>query len=248
MKNTYCENCLFAQKISSKLNTCKFNIIDKIKNTKELTIENDYYKINNYLCRFGFSKNTYDANKSTIQDINLEQELLARLKLRYYLIIDARYIDDHNDIIDKIQTTKYQPQYVSVLVENDTKAKQYISRLETDPNRTYGYKIHCILENGSFSKVLPIVLDTNLRKNNSQYLWIANPNTISNIDESIQSIQEIIQIDQPDCDLITHSLSDDKDICGLFMPFEYYIFIKDRFGSLQNAIDNKDNLRIIYYE
>lgn len=248
MKNTYCENCIFSEKISSQKNTCKFNIIDSIKNTKELVIENDYYKINNYLCRFGFSRKTYEANKEAIQTVNFEQELIDRLRLRYYLVIDARHIDNHEPIITSIKNAKYHPQYVSVLVENDIKAKEYISALETDPNRQYGYKIHCVLEEGDFSRVLSMVLDTNLRRNNSQYLWVADKNTILDIDKSIQSIQQIIQVDQPDCDLITHELSNDRDICGLFMPFEYYLFIKDRFGSLQNAVDSKDSLRIIYYE
>lgn len=248
MKNTYCKNCLFAEKVSRKKNTCKFNIIDKIKNIKELTIEDDYYKINNYLCKFGFSKNTYEINKDLIKDIDLEKNLIDRLRLRYYLVIDARYVDEYESIINSIRSTKYQPQYVSILVENDIRAKHYISALETDPTRQYGYKIHCVLEAGGFAKILSMVLDTNLRKNHSQYLWVANKDTISDIDKSIQSIQEIILIDQPDCDLLTHELSNDKDIYGLFMPFEYYLFIKDRFGSLQNIIDSKDSLRIVYYE
>lgn len=248
MKNTHCANCIFSETVSSKKNTCKFNIINKIKDTKEITIENDYYKINNYLCRFGFSKKTYESNKEAMTEINLEQELIDRLRLRYYLVIDARNTDNYEYILDKIRTAKNSPQYVSVLVENDTKAKDYILGFDKHTSRQYGYKIHCVLEEGNMSKVLPMILDTNLRKNNSQYLWIANTDTIRNIDKSIESLQEILQIHQPDCDLITHNMNDEKDIYGLFLPFEYYIFIRDRFGSLQNAINSKDSLRIIYYE
>lgn len=247
MKNTHCENCIFSDTTNSS-KPCKFDIIDKIKNLKEINIENNHFKIINYLCRFGFSKKAYEANKDTIKDIDLETELISRLRLRYYLFIDARGTEDHDLIIERLLGAKYSPQYISVLVDDHIKAKKYIAALDQDPNRKYGYKIHCVIEQGDISKILPLLLETNLRKNNTQYLWVADKNTISNIDKSIESIQEILQIYQPDCDLITHTISDEKTIYGLFLPFEYYIFIKDRFGSLQNAINSKDSLRIIYYE
>ena len=250
MKNTYCVNCLFSQPVGSSGPVCELGIIDKIKDSKSISIdENNYYTVNDYLCRFGFSKKTYNSNAEAMKDLDLKAELEKRRQLRYYLVVDARGVEDHERIINKIINSQLSPKYVSILVSSDTVVMKYAEQIENHKSRDYGYKIHCVIEPGDITKILPLVIDTNLRKNDTQYLWIADENTIDDIDHSIKSITELLHVYQPNCDLITKNIyKNNISSYGLFLPFEYYIFIKDRFGSLQKAIESKDNLKIVYYE
>lgn len=250
MKDTYCKNCLFAKPIDSPETSCELGIIGKIKDSKTLNIDdNNYYIINDYLCRFGFSKKAHNANSEAIKGLDLKKELAKRRALRYYLLIDARGLEDYKAITDKIINSELSPKYVSILVDNSDIIMKYSEEIEKHKSRDYGYKIHCVLEPGNIAKIVPLIINTNLRKNDTQYLWIADLDTIENIDHSIESIEELLHVYQPNCDLITkNSYKNNISSYGLFLPFEYYIFIKDKFGSLQKAIESKDNLKIVYYE
>jgi hypothetical protein len=175
MKDTNCKNCIFSSPAAQDHEPkCEFGIVDKIKNIKEkdISIEHGYYKINNYLCRYGFSKSAYDSNQEHIKGMDLKNKLLERLKLRYYLVVDARGVSFDNSLINKINTEDGCPGYLSIIVDNDEDAKKYIDLIESDANRKYGYKIHCIFEKGEIGQVLNMILDTNMRRNNTQYFWI----------------------------------------------------------------------------
>jgi hypothetical protein len=249
MKNTNCKNCLYSKPAADK-NSCYFNIIEKIRDFKNITIEDNYYVIKDYLCRYGFAKNTYEANKDLLKDTDIERNILDRMKFRYYLVVDCRNADGQNPekTINLINQSINKPVYLSIILNNDIEAKLYINELEKITDRNYGYKIHCLFEKGDISDAVSMLIDTNLRKNNSQYLWIMEEQQLSDIDSHIASIQDIIYVYQPNCDFVTQKSYDPSDVYGLFLPFEYYIFIKDKFGSLREAASQENKPRTVYYD
>lgn len=249
MKDTKCKGCMFSSPSEEGYDSCcEFGIPNKIKNIKTIEHEDNYLVIRNYLCRYGFSKKTYEANQQQIKDIDLKQTIIDRLKLRYYLVLDCRGLNENvGELLKNLENISYQPTYVSVIVDNEKDARSSIEAINQQSNRKYGYKIHSVLSSNNIENILTMLLDTNLRKNNTQYIWILSPHEIENIDTHIKSIQEIIRVYQPDCDFITQKTKQISDIFGLFIPVEYYVFLKYHYGSLGQATANSE-ARVIYYE
>ena len=73
MVNTKCCECMFASPVnnSDTLKGCSKDIISKIKDIKEISIDdNGYNHIHNYACRYGFSQNIYNQYKQNFIQLN----------------------------------------------------------------------------------------------------------------------------------------------------------------------------------
>lgn len=250
MNNTNCETCLFAHPYNDDYSACcEFKIPKLVKDSKEIELsESKYLRIKNYLCKYGFSQQIYDLNKDDLLDINIKDQVINRLILKYYLIIDCRDPEcDPELVVTNLNISAKYPKFVSIVVNNDIEAKKYISLLDSIEDRPFSYKIHVLLEDRQIQNILSIILDTNTKKNNTQFFWIVEPKNLTNLKTHIDNIQSILQLHQPDCDFITMKDKSVSDIFGLFLPFEYYTFLKDKYGSLKNATQD-ETLRIVYYE
>ena len=62
MISTKCSECMFASPIPDSFsNSCSKNIIDHISSIKKITKDsNNFNIIENYACRYGFSKKIYE--------------------------------------------------------------------------------------------------------------------------------------------------------------------------------------------
>lgn len=250
MKNTNCETCIFSRRYEDSYSSCcEFEIPKLIQDSKDIEITTSkYLKIKNYLCRYGFAQNTHDLYKDQISNIDIKKQILNRLVLRYYLIIDCRDTLLHPEsIIKDINIPNNHPKFLSIIVNNDIEAKKYISVLDSIENRLFSYKIHILLEDRLIQSILPMILDVNAKKNHTQYFLIMRPKDLAGLEQYINSIQSILQIYQPDCDFLTLKNRSVSEIFGLFLPFDYYIFLKDKYGSLENATKD-ESVKVVYYE
>jgi hypothetical protein len=85
--NTSCKNCLFSHEASSD-STCEFNIIDHIKENKTITIKDNFFHIENYLCQYGMSREIYEKNKDELekQNIDIKEQIKKNAYIKYYLV------------------------------------------------------------------------------------------------------------------------------------------------------------------
>jgi hypothetical protein len=98
MVNTKCSQCLFASASDDISTQCSKNILNTIKDTKNITYDGDGFAIiENYACRFGFSKQIYNDNRSMFTDEQFDSLMHKNSTIRLYLMLD---IDDKTDIYE----------------------------------------------------------------------------------------------------------------------------------------------------
>jgi hypothetical protein len=86
-QNTKCETCLFADTYDSP-KPCEHDIISHIKTIKTLEVVDDYYVIQDYSCKMGFSKKAFESNSDKYSLDAIKQEILKNACIKYYLVMD----------------------------------------------------------------------------------------------------------------------------------------------------------------
>lgn len=161
MTKTQCDKCMFSDTVSSD-NPCEFNIPNKIKDVKTLSIKDDFYEIENYRCLYGFSTNQYNQNIENFKQIDIHDFIKEKASIKYYAIIDTRRLSEQEflDLIKSINNLPIKPRYCSIIVNpnNPDLLYQHIR------NNLICHKwtIHVFIEALSFNDCINIILDTNL--------------------------------------------------------------------------------------
>lgn len=254
IKNTHCKNCIFSSKVTNN-EFCSFDIINNIKNKKECIIKDDYWYIKNYACKFGLGKNTYESIIKSIADgdIDIKQQIILRNMIKYYLIINYNNINyPIDEFCQQLNSLEIVPKYVSVLFYKQTKEYMLnvLNTFKTVLDCKIQFKIHHFIDHLTVDEAIFSALETNTNKNNSNYLWILNIDSVQNVAKrgDIQAINYQINIEQPVCNLLKSKYSTD-DLDTLFCNFENYSGLTKNINqSLSIAIKSIPNLIINYYD
>lgn len=245
--NTNCKKCLFSKKVNEK-NPCEHGIIDYLKDTKEISIQDDYYVISNYVCRMGFDKNTYDLNKDKISLEEIKQEIVNRACIRYYLLMDITNIslDEMEQICISLKNLEIKPVFVSFILFKHGNDSAKVGLIKELINDEFMWKVHSFIEDMSIDDAIHIAIDTNYGKNNSNYLLIYDPKKITELDHDINEINMNIIITQKPMHY-ARRYSYDNVLDGLFLTFNNYQICRSIDKKISGALNSIPDAIVLEY-
>lgn len=251
--DTICANCLFASKTNSK-KACKFDIIDTIKDHKKISIdENNFYKIENYICKFCMSKSFYEKNilvNKSYDNIDLENYIKNKNQIKYYLIINTNDNYDLEKLYDNIGSLDIQPKLTSIMTHKfSTQKIESLLNIFNQQKYTFKYRFHNFIEDVDKNEALFTVMDTTSKTNNFEYLLILDVESLDSFvtKKSILQINYIINVIQPDSNVLKKDINGNFDT--LFITIENYKGITKNINqSLELGLDTFENLAITYYD
>ena len=252
MISTKCKECIYSDKISSN-KPCSLNIIESIKASKKINVIDEYNVIENYQCRYGFSKKIYDENKQNIKDIDLINYIKHKNLIKYYLVID--FISDKNycpnTLYESINALSIKPEYISILIQQSNPQK-LIDNCNLFLDKSLKWKIHNFLdEDMGIDNAIKVALDTNKVLEKTQFLWINSASDMRYIIENnaIEKINFIANILQPTCNFIRSSVLTSDYPNNLFLSKQTYSHIVKQIDSnLTKGILSLKDTTIVNYD
>lgn len=251
--STSCEKCIFSKPINSD-KCCEFSIIESIKDIKNIDIKNNYYYINNYVCRYGFPKSNEEKLLSDFPGTNLADYAKYNAYIKYYLVINN--INSPEKILDicrAVNKLTIKPQGLSILTKQDN-LPAIIKQAQPILGESLLWRLHNFFDpNIDFAVGLNTVMSTNNHFKSSNFLWTVNDYQLNDMIENkaIEQINYIINIIQPDIGILQSKLTDDY-ISGIFMTKKNYIGLTTHVAQLLNvAIKTyieSENINISLYD
>lgn len=242
MNNTICSGCYFAQDITSET-PCLFDIPNIVKEYKTVDTRNNYYTIQDYTCRYGFSKKTYNENIDKFNNIDMVKYVKEQNIVKYSLaiILDKEY--DYNDLIDKINKLSIKPQYLTIICFD--KGSQLYRLLQSGLEPYIEHKVHNFLDNITGPQALHVALETNKSKIGN-LMWILHGSHINRVIEhdSIQNINYIINVEQRPAHYYKASYID-SNFNGIFINTNNYWTLS---RTADYTIESNSNTLIINYD
>jgi hypothetical protein len=219
MANTHCKNCMFSNEANST-SPCEFNLIDLVKDNKELSVVDNFFYIKNYKCAYGFSENIYTENPELQNIPDIKTFIIDKAKLKYYLILDIRKLSDNSisNQINVIKTLDIKPSFISLICSNEQKANNIISNAKDEfKNSGIDWKVHVFVNSIPLNDCVNISAET----------------TISNL-------QNISTILISDCSDDTLFLNDAVN----YMHYSFRLIQNDSYCIMKNK--NNLNMLAIY--
>ena len=248
MISTKCSECMFASPIPDSFsNSCSKNIIDHISSIKKITKDSNKFNIiENYACRYGFSKKIYEENKENLENNNFDQMLSNNSKMRYHLILDMELNNDIDNIIKEISKLDILPSYVSFMFRNK-QTRTFIPNKHTELlnsiNQDFDWKIHNFLEELDLEHSIDHILSTNFKNNNTYHFLVYSSNNIHVLNSEISSINNNIMLYQKS---FIAMLKNSSSLYGLLMSFDNYKVAKSIDYSLLSAINTEPDSITFY--
>ena len=244
MLNTKCEKCLFANEHNTTgINECSQNIIDKIKDIKTITQENNFNVIHEYACRYGFAKEVYEANKEDLKDVDLLQQIKTNSQIKYYLLLDISPQCDIDHIINSLNDLEIKPQFVSLMFR-DPKSRTFTQQdkeLLTSKINT-PWKCHNFTHEINLQDAIDHILSTNMQISKSSHFLVYDTADLQNLSLDVYHINDILVLYQkPHIAMIKNSTS----LNGLFMSFENYKVAKSLGDDILSIIKSESQSEII---
>lgn len=244
--HTKCQKCLFANKVSSE-HPCEHNIIDHVKSHKKLRIENDFYIIENYVCKMGFDKKTYEEHKDKVSLDSIKQEIINRACIAYYLLMNISALNPQEveQLCHKLVSLSIRPKFISFLLFPDKQNKEKIFTLKRLIDKEFMWKAHSFIDEISINDAIHVALDTNVGQNNTSYLLIYDPSRIEELDNDINEINSDIIIMQKPFHYGKKAVSSDLD--GLFMTFSNYNVCRSINKDIKEALSTVPGSVVLEY-
>lgn len=247
MINTKCKECMFAYSAEEKSDgpICSKNIIEQIKNSKNVIQEDGFNIIENYACRYGFSKEIYEQHKDKWEPQDFENRMIENSKIRYYLLLDC-YDSDLNlkDIIEKIPQLKIPPKSVSFMFRSlDFRPfNQEHQDFLLSNYKDIRWKAHNFLEDTTLESGIDHILSTNAKNNNTSVFLVYNAKDLQSLDRDVHTINEnIILYQSPMIAIIDRN----NTLYRLAMSFENYKVAKTLGANLIPVLTQESS--IVYY-
>jgi hypothetical protein len=243
--STNCQDCIFAQPVESGNKPCSLGIPDLVQDSKPISIRNNYYYIDDYVCRFAFSKKIYEEHKEELNTVDMVQLLSDRSGIKYYLILKIKNEDNIEELCDTINKLTVKPVYLSFALCEYSHTKALIKTLENKLDKNIKWKIHNFIEVNHESLLISNILDTNKKANNSHYFIFFNSEEAGNLEQYIMRINTIVNIEQKSFSILAKKQG---EINGVFVPFENYVFLRPYLESEYfSEIFNNTNCKVEYY-
>jgi hypothetical protein len=242
MLSTKCERCFFAKPGTEEtLGECSQNIIEKIKEHKKITQENNYNIIEEYACRYGFAKEVYENNKDNLKDLNLLEHIEKNAQYKYYLIIDIINDITIENIIKTINNLSNKPTFISFLFR-DTGSRFTEQDKKLLVNTNLAWKAHNFVENIDLASAIDHILSTNIQNSRSSHFLVYNSIDINQLPNDIMSIHNNLIIYQiPHIAMVKYK--DMDTLYGIFMGFDNYKIAKTiDDGNLLEIIKNESQI------
>lgn len=240
MKNTLCERCYFSQKTSSN-EPCVFNIPNLVKDYHSVTIDQEYYKIHNYNCRYGFSKKIYEENIDKFHNIDMIDYVKTNNIVKYSLSLIVKNYNPEK-IYQKIHSLSILPFYITVICYEKAEA---LHKILQSANNYIPYKIHKFLEDMPPAQALHVALETNKNKIGN-LMWILDENGLDYIiqKDSIQNINYTINVtQQPAHYYFSNQLN--SQFNGIFINANNYWNLS---RTVNYEIENNEHTIIVSYD
>lgn len=221
MKNTKCEDCVFAKSVDQE-QSCFFGIPNIVKDIHIVEISNNHHIIKNYQCRYGFSKKIHQENIDKFINVDMVDFVKKNNIVRYSLSIlidDKDYTEQEKQkTIEELMSLSIKPYYITIVCGKDGQMWQ---TLLDKQNIDIKYKVHNFLEATPIAKALHIALETN-KKNIGHLMWILSPETLTTCikNDSIQNINYNINVKQKPAHYYTNNIKSNLD--GIFINTDNY--------------------------
>lgn len=250
MVNTKCCECMFASPVnnSDTLKGCSKDIISKIKDIKEISIDdNGYNHIHNYACRYGFSQNIYNQYKQNFTDGVLEEMINANSSIELYVLVDCSDASiDFDNIITKLSNLDIPPAAVSFMFRSRS-FRPFLPEKHNDICNSVlqncKWKAHNFLYDIVIDDAISHILSTNAKMNNTYYFLVYDGSRIDQLNTDIININDNVMLYQKPMIAMIESQDTLHKFC---MSFDNYTVSKEISHSLLDSIKNEQN-NIIYY-
>lgn len=246
IQNTNCKKCLFSNKASSG-NPCEHGMIQHLNGLKRIKVVDDFYVIEEYSCKMGFSKEVYEANKDSITIEKIKQEVVNRSYIRYYLIMNLTdsNIAQITQMCDTIKSMDIKPSFVSFILFPSPNNKEKIDTLKQTIVGGFEWKAHTFVDSISVDDAIHMALDTNFKKNDSNFILLYNIDNIAEINEDIHELNNDIMINQTPHHYGRKNGS--SDLNGLFLHFDNYQVLRSIDKDIIEACKSMPEPTILLY-
>lgn len=185
MANTHCKSCMFSKEANAT-SPCEFNIIDIIKDNKELSVIDNFFYIKNYRCSYGLSENIYTSYPELQKEQDIKEFVVHQAKLSYYLILDIRTITNeeiHNIIETNIKTLDIKPQFISFICSNEQHSNNVIENIrKTFYGTNIDWKVHMFIDSIPLNDCINIAAETTINNFTKQITTLVIGTIDPNID------------------------------------------------------------------
>lgn len=254
MKNTSCKKCIFSNTANSN-NACEFDIINIIKDTKDISVEQEYNYIKNYECQYALDDNFYQENIADhISKEDLKDHIFYNRTINYWLVINCNSIDDIDNACKEINSFHILPKKISFFVYSlETEALEQLTKKIGNQIKDIKWTVHQILDQDELDNILYATISVLKQSENLHYFLITDIDNIAskNINnKSINLLNHICTIEQPeDCNALQQQNAKKDSIDSLFMSMESYkYFTKHYSQSISYCIDNVPNFCMCNYD
>jgi hypothetical protein len=217
-RNTSCEKCYFSQEATSN-KSCEFYIPDVLSSKKNIQIINNYNYINDYVCRYGVSKKA--AEEIIENDIDIKEYTKIQVSPKYLLFCIDYKDDSLLELCENIKKLCIQPGCVSIVFHHDHDAQNSQSICDNVLGKTIPWKLHKFLEPKKDYEIFNACTSTDQRLTKNPYVWIVNNRILTSAveNDSINKINFIINLEQPDISILNSKVSNDY-FTGIFLTIE----------------------------
>jgi len=225
---------------------CSRNIIEQIKPIKNITQDiNGFNIIENYACRYGFSKQVYEQNRELLSE-DFEERLAENSKVRYYLLLDCSDSTvDFDKVLDSIKTLDIPPKAISFMFR-DLSHRPFNNKHQDLLLSNYydmHWKVHNFVENIELEKGIDHILSTNAKNNNTSIFLVYNAKDLDSLSVDIKTVNNHIVLYQSP--MIAMIDSNNNSLYRLAMSFENYKVAKSLGDQLITVLCQETN--IIHY-
>lgn len=247
MINTKCSECMFGNIVNNNNPStgCSKQIIDKITHLKKIVQEDGYNKIEEYACRYGFSKKIYEEHKDKFINGVLEDMIKNNSHVRYYLLLDFYEHTNFDEVLVKLSNLTHKPSAISFMFRS-LSFRPFLPNKHTEvcdslfPN--IKWKAHNFLEHMELNDAINNILATNAQTNYTSHFLVYNAKDIDLLDTDINTINnDIILYQKP----MIAMLQNNDHLYKFCMSFQNYNVAKSISLSLLESVKNETNL--LYY-
>jgi len=245
-KATYCKNCYFASDVNS-VRSCEFGIVEAIKDYKSVEIKDNYYYLNNYICKYGISTRIYETELKD-KNIDVKQEKILQNIPKYILYIYIDVADDIEAICNNIQKLTIPPVKIKLALNYLVEDKKIYDSCKTILSNKYDWKIHKFLEYNEQDKMLATTIINDDITSYCNYIWILNSTLLDYVTRFglENNINFILNIKQPDS-MLFHTKQSEDLFYGLFTSAHNILNLPKLFASTIGETIRTEFLNDIHY-
>ena len=209
---------------------CSKNIPQLISDIKNITTDDQGFNIiNEYACRYGFSKDIYNKHREELSSIDFEKRLSYNSQVKFYLILDCNNTIDFDILSDQINNLSIKPVALSMIFRSSDQnifsdaihSKILNTKLS---NNNIKWKVHKLIENSDLEFAIDHVLSTNMHPNYSSHILVYHINDIDHLNDDINFLnQQIMLYQRPHIAILDKNLS----LYRLCITFENYKVAKN---------------------